>query len=82
MHSYTYCNYYIGNIDYDPGPYLFTIPAKMTSVLFDATMINNDNILEDNETFYLTINSSSLPNDFTAGNPFQVEVTIIDDDCK
>ena len=82
MHTDTCCNYYIGNVDYDPGPYLFTISAGMTSITFDATMVNNDNTLEDNENFYLTINSSSLPNDITAGNPFQVEVTIIDDDCK
>lgn len=54
----------------------------MTSIAFDATMISNDNILEDNEIFYLVINSSSLPNDITTGNPFQVAVTVTDDDCK
>ena len=72
----------IGNIDYDPGPYVFTILTGMTSIAFDATMISNDNILEDNEIFYLVINSSSLPNDITTGNPFQVAVTVTDDDCK
>ena len=83
MCSNTYYNYYyIGNIDYDPAPYVLTIPAGMTSITFNTTMINDDNTLEDNETFYLSINSSSLPSDITAGNPFQVVVTITDDDCK
>ena len=55
----------------------------MTSVTFNvATIINDDNILEENEIFYLTIDSSSLPNDITAGTPLQVPVTIINDDSK
>ena len=73
----------LGNIDYDTGPYVFTIPAGMTSVTFNvATIINDDNILEENEFFYLTIDSSSLPNDITTGTPLQVSVTITNDDCK
>ena len=39
-------------------------------------------MLEEDEIFYLTVNSSSLPNDIVAGSPFQAIVTIIDDDCK
>ena len=73
----------LGNVDYDTGPYVFTIPAGMTSFTFNiATIINDDNILEENEIFYLTIDSSSLPNDITADTPLQVSVTIINDDCK
>ena len=71
----------LGDIDYANGPYNFTIFSGMTSIIVDVAIIS-DNILEENENFYLTINSSSLPVDITAGNPFQAEITIINDDCK
>ena len=71
----------IGGIDYETGPYVLTIFSGMTSIAVNATIIN-DNILEENEIFYLTINSSSFPDDVTAGNPFQATVTILNDDCK
>ena len=51
----------------------------MTSVSFDIP-INDDCILEDNETFNLTINPSSLPNGVTVGSYHQATVTIVD--CK
>lgn len=54
----------------------------MTSIVFNATIISDDYVLEEDEIFYLTIDSSSLPNDITAGSPFQATVTITDDDCK
>ena len=54
----------------------------MTNIAFNATIISDDNVLEEDETFYLTIDSSSLPNDITTGSPLQVTVTIMDDDCK
>ena len=79
MIYYYYCT---GNADYYTGPSFFTIPAGMTSTAFNATIISDDNILEESETFYLNVNSSSLPNDITAGNPFQATVTIMDDDSK
>ena len=50
----------------------------MTSVPFDIA-INDDIILEANENFTLTINSSSLP---TGGIPGSAVVTIIDNDRK
>ena len=76
---YFYC---LGDFDYNIGPYVFTIPAGMTSIALNATEISNDEILEENENFYLTINSSSLPNDITTGSPLQATVVIMDDDCK
>ena len=80
--KYVLVHYYcIGDIDYDTGPYVFTIFTGMTSIAVNITIFN-DNILEENEMFYLTINSSSLPNDITAGNPFQATVAIENDDCK
>ena len=53
-----------GGVDYDSGPYSVMFTAGMTSVSFDVP-INDDNILETNEDFTLTIDSSSLPNGVT-----------------
>ena len=53
----------------------------MTEVSFNVTIMD-DNILESNETFQLSINSSSLPNRVTVDNPSVVTVTIVDNDCK
>ena len=51
----------------------------MTSVTFDVT-INNDNVLEDNEDFTLTINpSDGVVVDDDMGS---TTVTINNDDCK
>ena len=70
-----------GGVDYDSGPYTVTFPAGQTSVSFDSH-INNDNILEASEDFTLTINSSSLPDGATVGNPSSATVTIVNDDGK
>ena len=67
-------------MDYISGPYSVTIPAGVMSVPF-STSINDDNILEENENFTLTINSS-LPTGVMVGNPGQATVTIVDSDCK
>ena len=50
------------------------------SVPFSVS-INDDNIFEDNENFNLTINSS-LPTGIMVGNPGQVTMSIVDNDCK
>lgn len=71
----------IGNDDYNAGPYNLTIFAGATSTVFNIS-INNDNILENNENFSLTIDPSSLSDDVIAGSPVQAIVTIVDDDCK
>ena len=54
----------------------------MTSVPFDIP-INDDDILEGNEDFRLTIDPNSLPpTGVTVGSPDQATVTIVDDDRK
>ena len=68
-------------MDYTSGPYTVTFPAGTTLVTFDIR-VNDDNILENNESFILTINSSSLPDGVTHGNPDKATVTIVNDDCK
>lgn len=51
----------------------------MTSVPFQV-MLNNDNILERDENFTLTIDRRTLPIHVAAINPYQVTVIIIDDE--
>ena len=70
-----------GGEDYESGPYTVTIPAKATTAQFNVT-INDDDILEGNETFNLTIMASSLPSRIDIGNPAQATVTIVDNDGK
>lgn len=43
-------------------------------------MINDDAMSESDETFTLTIDPNSLPNDITIGYPYQATVIIKDDD--
>ena len=68
-------------MDYDSGPFPVTIPAGQTTATFDVP-INDDNILEGNENFTLTINEPSLPTGVTRGDRGQAAVTIMDNDCK
>ena len=70
-----------GGVDYYSGPYTVTFGAGITRVSFNVTIID-DNMLEPNEQFDLTIISSSLPNGFTVDNPSQATVTIVDDDSE
>ena len=53
----------------------------MTSVPFKVSL-NDDDILEENETFILTINQSSLPSGVTVSNPSVTTVNIVDNDRK
>ena len=70
----------LGNVDYTSGPYMATVPAGMTNASFNVGIIDNDE-LENTENFYLTIDSSLLPNNVMS-HPSQAIVTILDDDCK
>ena len=49
-----------GDDDYKPGTFNITIPAGEIQVPFNISIIDN-NALEANESFSLTIDSSSLP---------------------
>ena len=48
---------------------------------FDVSLISDD-AFEHNETFHLSINSSSLPLNVSTTAPDQATVIIINDDCK
>ena len=68
-------------VDYNSGLYSVTFTVGKTSVSFDIAL-TDDNILEKNEFFNLTIDTSLLPNGFTVGSPGQAIVTIINNDSK
>ena len=68
-------------MDYDSGPYNITFSAGTTSVPFSVS-ITDDDILEDNENFLLTVDLSLLPSNITASDPYQATVTIVDKDSK
>jgi len=70
-----------GESDYLHGVYTVTFPANVTLQAVDIP-ICNDSVLEENETFSLTIFSNSHPNNVINGSPDQVNITIIDNDRK
>ena len=63
------------------GPFYVTFPAGENQVKF-VISITNDDVVENNESFTLSINPSSLPLGVTVGDPSQTTVTIIDDDSE
>ena len=70
-----------GNDDYNSGPYNVTFLAGVTRVPFSVSIVD-DNVLEDNENFSLSIDFSVLPNNVTVDNISQAIVTILDNDGK
>ena len=67
-----------GDIDYGSGPYTVMFPAGSTTASLSIS-VNNDNIVEMNETFSLTI---TPPIDIMATDPDNAVVTIADDDSE
>ena len=68
-------------MDYASGPYSVTISGGETYGALNIPIVD-DGDFEEDETFMLTINSSSLPAGFISGDPYQATVTILDDDSK
>ena len=70
-----------GGVDYNSGPYSVLFNAEARMVIFDIDIINDD-IQENDETFQLSINALSLPNNVTVGDFGQTTVTILANDGK
>ena len=68
-------------MDYTSGPCTVTFPTGQTTATFNIP-INDDNVLDNNEDFILTIDETSLPTGVTHGSPGKATVTIVDDDGK
>ena len=78
------CNHNVptgGGVDYDSGPYTVTFTAGQTIAPFSVP-INDDNTLENAETFNVTIIHSSLPDRVTVVDPHEAAVIIGNDDGK
>lgn len=67
--------------DFASGPFNVTFHAGETVAMFNVS-INDDNTVENNETFAILIDQSSLPNGVSIGNPSRTVVIIVDDDCE
>ena len=68
-------------MDYGSGPYIITFTAGTIHASLNVSLIDDD-IFEGNKNFLLTINSSSLPNNVTVGDPGQVTLIIEDNDGR
>ena len=68
-----------GGVDYNSGSYNVQFDAGVTRKSFDV-MINNDNVLESDESFTLNISAFSLPNKVTIGDSGHTIVTIVAND--
>ena len=63
--------------DYGSGSYQVTFTVGEIISSFDVP-ITDDNVVEDDETIDLTIQSTSLPNRVSVTNPLQATITIMD----
>ena len=68
-------------MDYNSGPYNVQFDVGVTRISFNITL-KDDSTKEDNETFTLSINSSSLLSSIIIGDDSQTTVTIRNDDGK
>ena len=71
----------IGGVDYVSGAYSVMITAGQTTASLNIP-INDDNILEENEEFKVSIRRFSLTGRVLLGNPDVTTVIIVDDDGK
>ena len=70
-----------GGVDYNSGSYSIQFNIGVTKASFNIS-INDDNIMESNESFSLSINTQSLSNEVTVGDHGQTRVTILPNDRK
>ena len=75
------CDVSGGGVDYDSGPYTVNILARQTEAMLSVSIIN-DNTLEEDENFGLSIIKSSLPSRVTVDDLDKATVNILDDDGK
>ena len=68
-----------GSVDYNTRPYNVTFPAGSTNASFDI-IINDDDVLEDDEIFNISI--ASITNGHIVGIPAVATVTIVDTTSK
>ena len=68
--------------DYESGPYVVNFTKGQISAIFCIDIMDDED-LEMDETFTLRIDDTNLDQtDIVLKNPYIVNVTIIDDECK
>ena len=78
---YAYVGGYNRRYDYNYGAKYVRIPAGATNASFFVT-IYDDDIIESNETFRLTVSPQSLPHYVHYGSINSTTVTIVDEQSK
>ena len=78
LHKYYFT---VDDNDYRPGPYNVTFATGQTTASFDV-VVNDDNVLENNESFSLMFNVPSMFNVEVLGMDNQLTVSILNDDSK
>ena len=73
------CETFPEHDDYIPGPFNVAFIAGKISATFNV-LINDDDILEENENFYLSIDQTSLPLSVSIDGNDEATVTIVNDD--
>ena len=72
---------FIGSNDFDAGPHIIEFFTNTTMVVFSIN-INNDRLLEIDETFTFSIDKTQLIPQVFLGNISEAVAVIIDDDRK
>ena len=72
---------FTGGRDYEEGPYNVTIPEGKMNATY-CINITNDEDLEMDEAFRITINENALDQDVIVMSPNEARVIILDDECK
>ena len=67
--------------DYEEGPYIVIIYEGQMSADY-CINITNDEELEMDETFTITINRTAVDQGVTVMDPDLARITIMDDECK
>lgn len=71
----------IEGLDFNFVPHNIFFPAGVTRVTFNVTIIE-DNTLEHDEFFSLSVDPLILPDRVTIGNYTDTTITIVNDDSK
>ena len=77
----TECTIVHSENDYTMGLYNVTFPANVTVGVINIPVCD-DIVLEEDESFNISVVSQSLIDNVTVGNVDQAIVVIVDDDCK
>ena len=76
-----FCDLFVEKLDFKEQNYTFEVPEGKETEILDVLLID-DNIVETNEIYNLTITVSSSINRVLIGENETTTITIYDDDSK